>query len=232
MKVAILCGGRGIRLNEVTTHIPKPLVYIGNKPMLWHIMKIYNHYGFNDFVLCLGYKGELIKDYFGKEKEFNIEFVDTGLETNTGGRIKKIQKCIDGDFLATYGDGLADINLESLVKFHESKGKIATMTCVQPLSQYGIIEVDNEFNVTKFKEKPKMNVWINGGFFVFTRKIFDYLEENSVLEKEPFEILAKEKQIAAYTHGGFWASLDNLKDHDNLNNIFNEGGAPWKIWEG
>ena len=234
MKTAILCGGEGTRLKELTESIPKPLVEIGGKPILWHIMKVYSHYGFNDFILCLGYKGDLIEEYFkkNKEKEWNIAFADTGQKTNTGGRIKKIEKYIDdGLFFATYGDGLANINLKELLDFHKRKNKIATITCVNPLSQFGIIDIGNNNLIIRFREKPPLNQWINGGFFVFNKEIFGFISDDDILEKRPFEILANKKEIAAYKFRDFWDCMDTFKDMQLLNKLWKEQKAPWKIWE-
>tara|TARA_Y100000310_G_C20565056_1_gene755063 strand:- start:80 stop:775 length:696 start_codon:yes stop_codon:yes gene_type:complete len=231
MKTVILCGGEGTRLKELTESIPKPLVEIGGKPILWHIMKTYAHFGFNDFVLCLGYKGEMITDYFKNDNNgWKIEFVDAGAKTNTGGRIKKVEEYIKDDrFLATYGDGLADIDLKGLVEFHNSKGKIATMTCVNPLSQFGVLDIAEDL-VLGFKEKPPLNQWINGGFFVFEKKIFEFLEEDSVLEKEPFEKLASLKEIAAFKFEKYWDCMDTFKDMQTMNKLWKDGVAPWKVW--
>lgn len=232
MKTVILCGGEGTRLKELTESIPKPLVEIGGKPILWHIMKIYSCYGFKDFILCLGYKGDLIEDYFksNNSEDWGIEFVDTGAKTNTGGRIKKIEGYIkEARFFATYGDGMANINLRELSDFHNSKNKIATITCVNPLSQFGILEISDEL-VLGFKEKPPLNQWINGGFFVFNKMIFRYLEEDSVLEKEPFEVLASKKQIAAYKLENYWGCMDTFKDMQTMDKMWKDGRAPWKMW--
>ena len=234
MKTVILCGGEGTRLKELTESIPKPLVEIGGKPILWHIMKIYSYYGFNDFILCLGYKGNLIEEYFkkNKEKNWNIAFADTGLKTNTGGRIKKIEEYIDNNvFFATYGDGLANINLNELLDFHKQKNKVTTVTCVNPLSQFGIIDIDKDGLIIRFKEKPPLNQWINGGFFVFSKKIFNFINENDVLEKRPFELLAEKKEIAAYKLKDFWDCMDTFKDMQLLNNLWKENKAPWKVWQ-
>ncbi|MDP7179740.1 MAG: sugar phosphate nucleotidyltransferase [Candidatus Woesearchaeota archaeon] len=230
MKTVILCGGEGTRLKELTEGIPKPLVEIGGKPILWHIMKIYSSFGFNDFVLCLGYKGEMIEDYFKNNKEdWKIEFVDTGAKTNTGGRIKKVEEYVSGRFLATYGDGLADIDLKGLVDFHDGKKKIATMTCVNPLSQFGVLDISDDL-VMGFREKPPLNQWINGGFFVFEPKIFEYLTDDCVLEKEPFEKLAIDKQMAAYKFEKYWDCMDTFKDMQTMNKLWKDGSAPWKRW--
>jgi glucose-1-phosphate cytidylyltransferase len=263
--VVILAGGMGMRLHELTDKIPKALVPIGNMPIVLHIMKIYAHYGFKKFIFCLGYKGELIREYFlkhdwingdlklifgkGKKiitsstalKDFEISFIDTGLYTPTGGRIKKIEKHITTDnFFCTYSDGLADINIKNLLEFHIQKGKVATLTAVHPMSPFGVVEVDDNSIVTSFKEKPFLPGLINGGFFVFNRKIFDYLDDNSVLEEEPLRKLTQEKQLAAYQHKGFWACMDTYKDYERLNKLWEEGvmphtgfkgKPPWKIWE-
>ena len=234
MKVVILCGGKGERLREHTEAIPKPLIEIGNKPILWHIMKIYSHYGFNDFVLCLGYKAEKIEEYFknNNKEKWNIEFADTGLETNTGGRIKKIEKYIkDENFFATYGDGLSDINIKELFDFHKKMKKTATMTCIALRSNFGIVDIDGNNLISGFKEKPFMNMWINGGFFVFKRKIFDYLDEDSILEGKPMENLAKNNQLAAYKYKGFWECMDTYKDTRMLNQMHDNNQAKWMVWQ-
>ncbi|MBI3036802.1 glucose-1-phosphate cytidylyltransferase [Candidatus Woesearchaeota archaeon] len=256
MKVVILCGGKGTRFREYPEEIPKPLAVIGGKPILWHLMKTYSHYGYKDFILCLGYKGDMIKKYFieeewrasdftmnlknrqkqtlaaGEEEDWNITFADTGLETNTGGRIKRIEKYIPQgeDFFATYGDGLANIDIRQLLEFHKKKGGIATITCLRPYSQFGIVEIDdNSSAVTSFKEKPRLDYWINGGFFVFKKEIFNYLGDNDVLEQKPFETLAAKKEIAAYKFEGFWQCMDTFKDYQSFNELW-EKGAPWKVW--
>lgn len=257
MKVVILCGGIGTRMREETEFKPKPLVPIGRMPVLWHIMKIYSHYGFKDFVLCLGYKGEMIREFFlnfeemtndftlnlrsKKEKvthhdkhhleDWNITFVDTGPETNTGGRVKRIEHLIDGDeFFLTYGDGLSNVNISELLKYHHSKKKTGTLTAINPTSPFGIIEVKNGI-AKSFKEKPRLEGLINGGFFVFNKKIFDYLEENSILEEEPLRRLTSEGKLAVYEHGDFWQCMDTFKDVERLNKMWREGETPWKVWE-
>jgi glucose-1-phosphate cytidylyltransferase len=258
MKVAILCGGKGTRLQEKTASIPKPLVEVGGRPILWHIMKIYSHFGFSDFVLLLGYKGERIKEYFvdgdlwrrqdftlatspgcrprldyhyrGAE-EWRITFVDTGQETNTGGRIKRAQPYLDGDtFMATYGDGVADIDLAELLRCHRLNGKSATLTAVSPKSQFGIVQLDESGLVKEFVEKPPMKDWVNGGFFVFERDIFNYLEDDSVLEQEPLRQLAGAGQIMAYKHTGFWNCMDTYKDAVALDTLWSSRQARWKLW--
>ena len=234
MKVAILCGGKGERLKEHTETIPKPLVEIGNKPILWHIMKIYSYHGFNSFILCLGYKGEKIKEYFtqNNRENWNIEFVDTGADTNTGGRIKRIEKHIGAeDFLATYGDGVSDINAKDLVAFHKKRGKVATVTCINFRSNFGIMKIGKNGAVSGFNEKPFVNMWINGGFFVFSKRIFEYLEEDSVLEQEPMKNLAEDGQLVAYKHKGFWGCMDTYKDTRALNEMHDNGRAKWMVWQ-
>lgn len=259
MKVLILCGGKGTRLKEKTESLPKPLVEIGDRPILWHIMKIYSAYGFNDFVLCLGYKGHKIKEYFmdslswkhqdfaldlggrkpeaqlinGKQKDkWKIHFADTGEETNTGGRVKKVADLIKDDlFMVTYGDGVANVNIKELVDFHKNHGKLATITATNPPSQFGLLEMDKNNLVTQFQEKPSTNQWINGGFFVFKKKFLDYLEEDSVLEKEPLEKISSEGELVAYKHDSFWKCMDTYKDTMLLKETWEKGDAPWKVWE-
>ena len=232
MKTVILCGGKGTRLRELTEEIPKPLVEIGGKPILWHLMKIYSHYGFNDFILCLGYKGELIKEYFSRNNKENwkITFVDTGEDANKAERIKKVQKYIkDDNFFVAYGDDVCDVNVKKVLDLHLKKGKIVTLTAVNLLSPFGVMEVNENDEVTEFKEKPKLDYWMNGGYFVFNKKIFNYLKEGYDLEKEAFEELAKEKQIAAFKHHGFWKSMNTFKDVVELNELWERGNAPWKV---
>lgn len=257
MKVVILCGGKGTRLKEFTEEIPKPLVEIGGKPILFHIMKIYSYYGFNDFILCLGYKGDLIKQYFLnyhtlrnddsslklKSKElfyhsnedvddWNITFANTGLETATGGRIKLIEKYINEDnFFCTYGDGVANINLKELLDYHGEKKKIATITCVNQPNPFGVIDIDGDNIVTQAREKPMLNHWINGGFFLFHKEIFNYIKNlNEMLEKEPFNRLVEKKQMCAYKLNKFWKCMDTYKDTQILNELWVNNKAEWKIW--
>jgi glucose-1-phosphate cytidylyltransferase len=253
--VVILCGGMGTRLREETEYKPKPMVEIGGRPILWHIMKIYAHYGFTDFILCLGYKGSLIKEYFfsyemirndctvqlgqknmityqsnHKEQDFNITLVDTGLHTMTGGRIKRIEPYIKTDkFMVTYGDGLADIHISELIKFHDSHGKIATLTATMPPSRFGILDIGDHGRVNRFREKVETE-WINGGFFVFNRKIFDYLDNDCVLEKKPMEKMAEDGQLMAFPHAGFWIGMDTYREYEMLNQMWDSNTAPWKIW--
>ncbi len=263
MKTVILCGGRGTRLGEHGISIPKALIEIGGRPVLWHILKLYSYHGLNDFILCLGYLGEEIKRYFFEHyflerkepyaelppemnyagdyqmhlrqtngEEWHITFANTGLNTNTGGRIKRIQDYIGEDetFCATYGDGLARIDLRALVRFHQEHGRVATVTTVHPRSNFGILKLETDGVVVEFQEKPVMREWINGGFFVFNRRVFDYLDEDAVLEREPLERLARERQLMAYCHTGFWKCLDTYKDHLEFNQLWDTGKADWKLW--
>jgi glucose-1-phosphate cytidylyltransferase len=262
MQVIILCGGRGTRLREQTEFIPKPLVEIGGLPILWHVMKIYAHFGFTDFILALGYLGHRIKDYFlpyggeqhgvrlpiadcqspdsGKSPianrqspigaEWHILFADTGQDTPTGGRIKALEQFIEGDtFLATYSDGLADLDLSALLAFHRSHGRLATLTAVRPYSQFGLLDLEETGRIARFREKPRLEDWVNGGFFVFERGVFDYLQPDSTLEREPFERLAADGEIFAYRHEGFWDCMDTYKDTEVLNQLWNTGQAPWRV---
>ena len=232
MKTVILCGGRGMRLGEHGINIPKALIEIGGKPMLWHLLKYYSHFGLNEFVLCLGYLGSEIQAYFeAQPDEFKITFVDTGLDTNTGGRLKLIKNYLgeDEEFCVTYGDGLADVDLPALLQFHRSHHKTATLTAVNPRSQFGVLKLDNENSVTEFQEKPLLKEWINGGFFVFNRRIFDYLHDDSILEREPFELLANEREVMAFKHAGFWKCLDTYKDNLEFNQLWDDNEAAWKL---
>lgn len=258
MKVVILCGGKGTRMGNETEFRPKPMVTIGGKPILWHIMKIYTHYGHKDFILCLGYKGEIIKRYFldyeamnrdftltlgcqscvefhdghdGDVEDFCVTLADTGSETPTGGRIKCIEKYIDEDtFFATYGDGVSNIDLHALLDYHRRSGKIATVTGVHPFSRFGVVQTDGSGLVVRFNEKPQVEGVVSGGFFVFERAIFDYLQKDSVLETTPLERLAQDRQLALYQHEGFWQSMDTPTDQRVLTEIWNTGHAPWKVW--
>lgn len=258
MKTIILCGGRGMRLQEETEFRPKPLIPIGGRPILWHIMKTYAHHGFREFVLCLGYRGEMIKDYFlnyeamnsdfiirlgrqysidysnaHKEQDFVVTLTETGLETMTGGRIKRAERFIDGDtFMVTYGDGVADIDIESLVEYHHQHGRLATVTVVHPFSRFGILTLDDNSAVLSFVEKPQVEEWISAGFFVFNRKVFDYLKgDDCVLEREPLGRLAREGEIVAYKHNGFFYAMDTYRDYKFLNELWDSGQTPWKKWE-
>jgi glucose-1-phosphate cytidylyltransferase len=257
MKVVILCGGQGTRLREETEFRPKPMVEIGGRPILWHIMKRYAHHGLRDFVLCLGYRGNMIKEYFlnyeamnsdctvslGKDRSityhneheesgFNVTLADTGAESMTGGRLKRVEKYVDGDeFLLTYGDGLSDVNFTNLLAFHRAHGRLATVTAVRPASRFGLMDLSPEGNVQRFVEKPLLEGWASAGFLVFNRRIFDYLSGDScVLEAEPMERLSKEGQLVSYRHEGFFFAMDTYREYKYLNELWAEGKAPWKVW--
>jgi glucose-1-phosphate cytidylyltransferase len=234
LTVAILCGGRGTRLQEHTQSIPKPLVEIGGRPILWHVMMIYLVQGFRRFVLCTGYKGELIEEFAGAERwpeRADIECVDTGADTPTGGRLARVADRLEGEtFCVTYGDGVADIDLGGLIAFHRKEGAVATMTVVRPTLQFGVAALDSDHRVTGFQEKPRSDHWINGGFFCFEPGALDYLDESSVLEREPLERLAADRQLAAYRHTSFWECMDTYKDAVILNDLWAEGAPPWKLW--
>ena len=233
MKCVILAGGYGTRISEESHMKPKPMIEIGGKPILWHIMKIYSVHEINDFVICLGYKGNQIKEYFDKfdSKSWNIELVDTGEDTMTGGRLKRIQDRIDGTFCVTYGDGLSDVDINRLISFHKEKKSLATLTAIHPPERFGVLNLSGDY-VTEFHEKHRgESSWINGGFFVFEPKIFDYLKDDStVLEKTPLETLAKEQQLAAFKYNGFWHPMDTLRDKNHLEELWVSEKAPWKIW--
>lgn len=257
MKVVILAGGLGTRLSEETKLIPKPMVEIGGKPILWHIMKIYSYYGFNDFVILTGYKSHIIKEYFvnyyqrysditvdminnsveihrTQTEPWKVTMLYTGEDTMTGGRIKKAQKYIGNEpFLLTYGDGVADVNIDDLIKAHKSSNKLITMTAVQPSGRFGALVIKDDNIITSFKEKPKGDEsWINGGFFVCEPQVFDYIEadESVTFEKAPLENLAKDRQLNAYKHSGFWRPMDTLKDKNDLTEMWQMDRAPWAVW--
>jgi glucose-1-phosphate cytidylyltransferase len=258
MKVVIFAGGLGTRISEETDARPKPMVEIGGKPILWHIMKSYSQYGFNDFVICLGYKGYVIKEYFmhyymhnsditielntnkmdvhyTATESFSVTLVDTGLATLTAGRLKRIQKYIDGDdFMLTYGDGVANVDLTKLVDFHRQHGKLATVTAVQPEARFGAMELEHDGLVHNFKEKPMgEGKWINGGFFVLSPNVFKYLDGNMddvMWEDGPLSTLAKDNQLMAYKHSGFWKCMDALRDKIELEHLWQTNKALWKTW--
>jgi len=247
-----------MRLGDHGTSVPKALIEIGGQPILWHLLKLYSHYGLNEFILCLGYLGDAIKRYFlehhwlatdftlemsragdyqlrqheRRGEDWRITFVETGLDTNTGGRLKRVEDHLAGEeeFCVTYGDGLSNIDLRALLEFHRSHGRLGTLTAVHPRSNFGILRLDDESAITDFQEKPEIRDWINGGFFVFNRRVFDYLEANSVLEREPLERLARERQLIAYRHTGFWKCMDTYKDNLEFNELWDEGKAAWKLW--
>jgi len=233
LKAVILAGGYGTRISEESHLIPKPMIEIGGKPILWHIMKIYSAYKIDDFIICLGYKGEKIKEYFEQfdSKLWNIQLIDTGLDTMTGGRLKRIQDKIDNTFCMTYGDGVSDVNLNNLLTFHKEKKSLATLTAIHPPERFGVLNLSGDY-VTEFHEKHTgESSWINGGFFVFEPEIFDYLQNDStVLERAPLETLAKEQKLSAFKHNGFWHPMDTLRDKKHLEDLWTSEKAPWKIW--
>jgi glucose-1-phosphate cytidylyltransferase len=257
MKVVILAGGFGTRLSEETDIKPKPMIEIGDKPILWHIMKLYSHYGYNEFVICLGYRGYVIKEYFNnyflhqsdvtvnlkdntveyhdsKAEPWKVTLVDTGPSTMTGGRIKRIQKYIgDQAFMLTYGDGVGDIDIPGLVKHHQENGRMATVTAVQPSGRFGALNIDKQDAVLSFQEKPKGDIgWINGGFFVLQPQVFEYIAgDETVWEKEPLEKLAGKGQLTAYRHNGFWKPMDTLRDKRELEEMWRTSSARWKVWK-
>jgi glucose-1-phosphate cytidylyltransferase len=235
VKVVILCGGRGTRLQEQTQSIPKPLVEIGGRPIVWHVIQLYASHGLGDVVLACGYKGEMIEEFVAGADwpaEVSVRCVGTGLDTPTGGRIKRLEDVVAGErFCATYGDGLSDVDLQALQAFHGEHGALATMTVVRPELQFGVTEVDGDHGlVTGFREKPRSEHWINGGFFVFEPGVFEYLSDSSVLEREPLEGLAADGQLHAFRHTGFWECMDTYKDAVQLNDLWAQGAAPWKVW--
>lgn len=257
MKVVILAGGHGTRLMEVTNVKPKPMVEIGDMPIIWHIMKIYYHYGYSDFVICLGYKGEIIKNFFKsyylnyndftvdtfsnktiihnkRNEKWKITLVDTGLNSMTGSRISKIQKYTDKKpFFLTYGDGLSNINIHKLLEFHKNQKKACTVSAVKPEGRFAVLNIDDKNVVNEFQEKNKKHVdWINGGFFVCEQNIFQYLDDTDDLiwERKPLESLANEGQLSAFKHDGFWQPMDTLKDKTYLNELWSSNKAKWKIW--
>lgn len=234
MKVVIFCGGRGTRLSEKTDLIPKPLIKLrdGN-PILWHIMKIYSYYGFNDFVLCLGYKGSLIQDYFSDSNKFNIEFVDTGLETGTAGRLKLVENFLDDEFFLTYGDGLSDVNISNLLDHHRDNGKIATVTAVRPLVRFGMLEIEGNFVRTFTKRTEFMQNWIDGGFFVLNKRIFEYLENidlDEMLEGKIIDNLARVNELVAFKHTKYWKCIDTYRDLSQVNEDISNGSDNWRVW--
>lgn len=235
MKCVLLAGGYGTRLSEETLEKPKPLVEIGGKPILWHIMKIYSHYGINEFIICLGYKGEMIKNYFydfDNDNNWKITFVDTGIDTMTGGRLKRIQQYVGKEtFCFTYGDTVNNVNINNLIEFHKSTNTLATVTACIPPEKYGVLTINGDM-VESFKEKPKDEKnWINGGFFVLEPEIFNYLTNDStVWEEEPLRNLAKEGKLSAFKHVGFYQPMDILKDKTTLNDLWNSNNANWKVW--
>ncbi len=256
MKTVILAGGLGTRLSEETDMKPKPMTEIGGKPVLWHIMKIYSHYGFDDFVICLGYKGYMIKEWFAnyflhnadvtiklkenkvlthksKSEEWTVSLIDTGLHTMTGGRVKKVKDYLDGEtFMMTYGDGVGSVDIKKVLEFHKSHGKLATMTAVQPPGRFGLIET-KEDRVMTFAEKPTgEGAWVNGGFFVLEPEVLKYIkDDDTIWERKSLEALAAEGELMAYKHRGFWKPMDTLRDKRELETLWESKKAPWKVWE-
>lgn len=258
MKVVLLCGGLGTRLREETEFRPKPLVEIGGRPILWHIMKLYAHHGFRDFVLCLGYRGNMIKEYFlnyeamnndfticlgqksqirhegsHAEQNFRVTLADTGQETMTGGRLKRVGKYLeDTTFMLTYGDGISNVDISELLKFHHSHGRLATVTTFHPMSRFGILNIDNDSRVMNFIEKPSSDAWASAGFFVFQPEVLNYIDgDECILEHEPLQRLAGDGQLVAYHHEGFFAAMDTWREYKQLNDVWSTGRAPWKVWE-
>ena len=254
-RVVILAGGLGTRLREETEFRPKPMVEVGGKPILWHIMKNFAHYGLNSFVVCLGYKGEMLREYFITYRARNNDFTvtlgeherisfhgvhdeatwtvtvaDTGDDTMTGGRVHRIRPYTDGTFMCTYGDGLSDVPIDRLLAFHRSHGRLATVTTVRPLSRFGVMEVGEDLGVQRFREKPQVDGWVNAGFFVFEPGVFDYLGPDSVLEEEPLAELARDGQLMAFRHDGFWQPMDTYRESQLLNGLWDAGTAPWRVW--
>jgi glucose-1-phosphate cytidylyltransferase len=256
MKVVILAGGLGTRLSEETVLKPKPMVEVGGKPILWHIMKIYSHFGYNDFVVCLGFKGYVIKEYFSnyflhmsdvtfdmstntmevhhkKAEPWRVTLVDTGQETMTGGRLKRVAPYVgDEPFMMTYGDGVANVDVAALVAFHQKHGRLATVTSTQPSGRFGALCFGKDDQVISFQEKPAGDGnWINGGFFVLDPKVIDYISDDATFfEREPMEGLASDGQLMAFKHEGFWQPMDTLRDKNHLEELWNSGNAPWKVW--
>lgn len=257
MKVIILCGGQGTRLREETEFKPKPMVMVGDRPILWHIMKMYNHFGYKDFVLCLGYKGNMIKEYFlnyqamnndftirlghrdieshGKhtEEDFKVTLANTGTDTMTGSRLKQVEKYIDDDLVCvSYGDGLSNVNIRSLIDFHRSHGRIGTVTSVRPQSRYGVLQITDDSRVENFAEKPQTEGWVSTGLFVFHKKFFEYLSTDPacVMEQEPLQKLAHEGQLMAYQHDGFFFAMDTYRESLKLNELWEANQAPWALW--
>ena len=257
MKVVILAGGFGTRISEESHLKPKPMIEVGGRPILWHIMKIYSSHGFNDFIICLGYKGFCIKEYFAHyflhESDVTFDFsnqserlihnhsaepwrvtlVNTGIDTMTGGRIRRVREHIGNEpFMLTYGDGVADINIKELLAYHAAHGKCATVSSIQPIGRFGALELGENNQVSGFIEKPKGDgAWINGGFFVLKPEIFNYLEgDSTVFEREPLEHLTRDGQLVAYKHSGFWQPMDTLRDKNFLEELWATGAAPWKVW--
>lgn len=251
----MLAGGLGTRMREETEYKPKPMVEVGGKPVLWHLMKVFATSGLTEFVVCTGYRGDVIKDYFlnyeartndftahlgsssrvevhgNHGDDWRVTVADTGANTQTGGRVKRVAQYLDGRFIVTYGDGLADVDITQLLAFHESHGKLATVTTVRPLSRFGVMDIDPTGLVQQFREKPLTDDYVNVGFFVFEPEVLEYLDEDCVLEQAPLERLASEGQLMAYRHEGFWQPMDTFREYTMLNEMWDSGNAPWKVWQ-
>ena len=257
MKAVILAGGLGTRMREETEYRPKPMVDVGGRPVIWHIMKSLAHHGIVDFIVCAGYRGDVIRDYFinyesrtndftvhlgdrdsveyhGRhpESDWTITVAETGADTMTGGRVKKVEPYVGGErCLVTYGDGLADVDIGRLIAFHERHGRLATVTTVRPLSRFGVMDLAADGSVEQFREKPLTEDYVNAGFFVFEPEVFEYLDATCVLEQEPLEALARDNQLMAYKHDGFWQPMDTFREYTMLNQMWSDNQAPWKVWE-
>jgi len=255
VKVVLLAGGLGTRLREETEYRPKPMVEIGGRPIIWHIMKNFSHFGLEDFVIAAGYRGEVIKDYFlnfrGRSQDFTVSLstgdvayhaahydetdwtvtvADTGKDTMTGGRVKRAARYTEGRFMVTYGDGLADVNIDQLMAFHESHGRLATVTTTRPSTRFGVLDLGPDGVVERFREKPQADGHVNAGFFVFEPEVLEYLDDECVLEREPLERLAADRQLMAYEHTGFWQPMDTFREFQMLNEMWDSGDAPWRLW--
>jgi glucose-1-phosphate cytidylyltransferase len=250
MKAVILAGGMGTRMREETEYRPKPMVDIGGFPVLWHIMKNFSHHNVNEFIICLGYKGDQIVEYFFKDsnaateinheglktfsgnfEKWKVTLVETGQETHTGGRLLKIKNhLLDDNFLCTYGDGLAGVNVTELIEFHAQNERVATVTAVQPVSRFGLLQINDTNLVTSFVEKPRLNEWVNGGYFCFSPKLFDFITEDSPLEIKPLTELAEANELTAFKHHGFWQPMDTYREYVELNQMWKDNSAYWKTW--
>jgi len=255
MKVIILCGGKGTRLREETEHIPKPMVEIGGRPIIWHIMKLYSHYGFKDFILCMGYKHQIIREYFlnyrfmnndvtvsldsddrfichnSHDENWNVTLAYTGLETKKGGRIKMIEPYLDkGRFMVTYGDGVSNLNIQSLIAFHEKQGTLATFTGVHPISRFATVLRDPDGKIIDWDEKKQLEGYMNAGFFVFEKAVLSYIDKDMEIEEQPLKRLAQEGNLAMYKHNGFWQCMDTYRDYQLLSERWETGKASWKVW--
>lgn len=255
MKTVLLAGGLGTRLREETEFKPKPMVEIGGRPILWHLMRLFAHYGLDEFVVATGYRADVIRDYFVNFEARNRDFVarlgstrsieylgnldeenwivtvaDTGLETMTGGRVNRVRKYVEGTFIVTYGDGLADVDINQLLAFHRSHGKLATVTTIRPTSRFGIMDIDDDNHVRQFREKPISEDYVNAGFFVFEPGVFSYLDDHCILEREPLEALARDGELVAFRHDGFFQPMDTYREFQMLNELWASGDAPWKVW--